>query len=77
MSATIQMAVRTGIGTNNPTRMAPWGIHHASRLMRAPRSQSCEFWTMSLAIIIQPAQQGAVPGSPECSAWIGGHGTEP
>src|SRR5262249_16637048 len=77
MSATIQMTVRAGAGTNKPATMAAWGIHHASKFVRGLRSQSFESWTISLAMITQPAQQEAVPVWAERSGWMGGHGTEP
>src|SRR5262245_34799463 len=76
MSAAIQITARTGIGTSKLATTAPWGIHHANRLVRGLRSQSFECLTLSLATITQSAQQEASV-SPERSACIGGHGTEP
>jgi hypothetical protein len=50
--------------------MAAWGIYHASRLALGFRSQSP-------VTALYRTQQEVASGSPERSAWIGGHGTEP
>jgi len=67
MKAMIQITVRTDTGTNKPARMAALGIHHASKLVCTPPSQSREVWVGALVIACY-AQQGAAPGSPERTA---------
>jgi hypothetical protein len=76
-SAMIHIPVRAGGGTKRATTMAAFGIHHANALVRGLLSQSRELWTISFAMTAYVAQHEAAPVSPDRSAWIGGHGTEP
>jgi hypothetical protein len=76
MRAMIQITARKDTGTNKPASMAALGTHHASKLVCTLPSQSREVWVGAL-VIARHAQQEAAPGSPEPTAWIGGHGTEP
>ena len=46
-----QIKARTGTGTNKPARMAAWGIHHASKLVRLLLSQSREMSAVGLVIV--------------------------
>jgi len=77
MSAMIHVPVRAGGGKKRAATMAAFGIHHANAFVRGLPSQSRELWTISFAMNDYRAQQEAAPVSPERSAWIGGHGTEP
>src|SRR5262249_10160650 len=78
MSPIIQMTVRTGTGTKR--------ARHNGALRDPPREQTCTRAAEPILRVLQdmighlttqPAQQEAAPVSPERSAWIGGHGTEP
>ena len=77
MSAMIHIPARAGGGTKRAATIAPFGIHHADALVRGLPSQSRELWTTSFAMMGYLAQHEAAPVSPDRSAWIGGHGTEP
>jgi hypothetical protein len=77
VSATIHIPVRAGAGMKSAATMAAFGIHHANALVRGLLSQSRELWTIWVAMDGYRAQHEAAPVSPERSAWIGGHGTEP
>src|SRR5262245_42080408 len=57
--------------------MAAWGIHHASRLLRALRSQSRELWINS-SDIVASARTSVGPGRPAralCLDWRARHRT--
>jgi hypothetical protein len=73
----IHIPVRAGVGKKRAATTAAFGSHHANALVRGLPSQSRELCTIAFAMTGYPGQQEVGTVSPERSAWIGGHGTEP
>jgi len=71
-----QITARTDTGKNKAVRMTAQGIHHTNKLVCKLPNQSREVWVGAFVIACY-AQQEQASGSPERTAWIGGHGTEP